>query len=386
MEFTRLIRALAVVLLFSVLSLFACVLYVGDNRIANNDIPDSFDTDENGEAIREQSNKQTNGLEEVIAPMTEVELKDFKQIERDKDNVAKYNRVIASQEADVKGSYSGNSRIVIPGFTGVFGEVTTDSDNSDDVQIIYMGIASAERDELWKSGKLNEDGTLKEELTPELIDEYGIEIDEGIEHSIGKVGIWGIDVSKYNKEIDWKQVKDAGVDYAIIRCGYRGASTGKLVLDPFWESNFNGAKAAGVKIGVYFFTQAVTEDEAREEANLALALTAGSKLDYPIFIDVEGYPGRASGLDAGARTNIVNAFIRTIQENGVEAGVYANKNWFTNHMYPDMFPDKTVKWLAQYNVTEPSYKGTYHMWQYSSKGNVPGIIGNVDVNQSYLDR
>lgn len=196
-------------------------------------------------------------------------------------------------------------------------------------------------------------------------------------------GIMGIDVSKWNGTIDWTAVKNSGVNYAIIRCGYRGSSTGALIQDPKFKANIQGASAAGIKVGVYFFTQAVNEVEAVEEASMALNLIKGHKLSYPVFIDVESSGGRADGIDRNTRTAVVNAFCRTIQNGGYTAGIYANKTWFESKMNTASLSGYKI-WLAQY-AAAPTYKATRHdMWQYTSKGRVSGIKGNVDMNLSYL--
>lgn len=211
------------------------------------------------------------------------------------------------------------------------------------------------------------------------------ETDEGTTTAVGMVGDFGIDVSKWNKEIDWARVKNDGAGYAIIRLGYRGSSSGALVEDPYFAYNFAQAKENGIKRGVYFFTQALTEAEAVEEASMVVALLNGEELAYPVFLDVEGSGGRADMLDADTRTKNILAFLRTIENAGYDAGVYANKNWFTNKINTDELSGYAV-WLAQYNVTEPDYEGSYHMWQYSSRGHIDGIEGNVDVNQSFLKK
>jgi len=196
-------------------------------------------------------------------------------------------------------------------------------------------------------------------------------------------GIMGIDVSKWNGTINWTAVKNSGVNYVIIRCGYRGSSTGALIQDPKFKANIQGAAAAGIKVGVYFFTQAVNEVEAVEEASMVLDLVRGYKLSYPVFIDVESSGGRADGLDRNTRTTVVNAFCRTIQNGGYKAGVYANKTWFESKMNASALSGYKI-WLAQYTAA-PTYKATrYDMWQYTSKGKVNGINGNVDMNLSYL--
>ena len=197
-------------------------------------------------------------------------------------------------------------------------------------------------------------------------------------------GSMGIDVSKWNGNIDWNAVKNSGVSYAIIRCGYRGSSTGALIEDPKFRSNIKGAKAAGLKVGVYFFSQAVNEVEAVEEASMALSLASGYGLNYPIFLDVESSGGRGDGISKETRTAVCKAFCSTVQNSGVSAGIYANKTWFTEKINTGSLTGYKI-WLAQY-ASAPTYTATrYDMWQYSSKGKVSGINGNVDMNISYLN-
>lgn len=196
---------------------------------------------------------------------------------------------------------------------------------------------------------------------------------------------FGIDVSKWNKEIDWEAVRAAGVEFAIIRCGYRGSSTGALVEDPYFYQNIEGAKKAGIKVGLYFFTQAVSVVEAVEEASMVLCLCGNRPLDYPIFIDTEGAGGngRADGLDTVTRTQVCEAFCETIESAGYRAGIYASRNWFNNRL--DMTKlDSNVIWLAEYREY-PEYEGKYQMWQYTSGGSINGIEGRVDFNISYLN-
>ena len=196
---------------------------------------------------------------------------------------------------------------------------------------------------------------------------------------------FGIDVSKYNGIIDWAKAKESGVEFAIIRCGYRGSSTGALVMDPFYEVNINGALDAGVPVGVYFFTQAVNNVEAVEEASAVLNLIGGYKLTYPVFIDTEGAGGRgrADNLEVLDRSQIVQTFCETIRNGGYTAGIYASRNWFNNKLDVTKLSADNVTWLAEYD-DKPTYGGTYQLWQYSSAGRVNGIEGNVDMNISYL--
>ena len=218
----------------------------------------------------------------------------------------------------------------------------------------------------------------------------GRQVIQGAEYKFNDNGVldtgsghMGIDVSKWNGGIDWKAVKNSGVSYVIIRCGYRGSTTGALIEDPKFRSNIQGAQNAGLKVGVYFFTQAVNEVEAVEEASMVLSLIKGYNISYPVFLDVEASNGRGDAISADTRTAVCRAFCQTIQNSGYKAGIYANKTWFTSYMNTPSLTGYKI-WLAQY-AAAPSYTRTkYDMWQYSSKGKVSGISGNVDMNISYL--
>ncbi|MGN0277871.1 MAG: GH25 family lysozyme [Lachnospiraceae bacterium] len=195
----------------------------------------------------------------------------------------------------------------------------------------------------------------------------------------------GIDVSKWNKEIDWQAVKEEGIEFAIIRCGYRGAASGALVIDPMYEENIKGAIDAGIPVGVYFFTQAINDVEAVEEASMVIHLIEDYDVDYPVFLDSEsaGGKGRADKLDAEERTKIHEAFLETVSAAGYETGIYASKNWLNDRInMTDLSTYKT--WLAEY-ADVPSYDEYYHMWQYTSKGTVDGIETHVDLNLCYMN-
>ena len=218
----------------------------------------------------------------------------------------------------------------------------------------------------------------------------GEQVIQGIKYTFGSdgkmssgSGTMGIDVSKHNGNIDWNAVKNSGVSFVIIRCGYRGSSTGVLVEDPMFRSNIKGAKAAGLKVGVYFFCQAVNEVEAVEEASMAVSLVSGYGLDMPIFLDVESANGgRGDKISKETRTAVCKAFCQTVQNSGYSAGIYANKTWFNEKINTGSLTSYKI-WLAQYAST-PTYTTTrYDMWQYSSKGKISGISGDVDLDIRY---
>ena len=196
----------------------------------------------------------------------------------------------------------------------------------------------------------------------------------------------GIDVSRWNEEINWNKVKDAGIKYAIIRAGYRGSVTGTLVEDWYFKENVEGAAAAGIPVGLYFFTQATNEVEAVEEASMVLTLCKDYDITYPIFIDTEGAGGngRADALDTKTRTAVCLAFCETIRRAGYEAGIYASRNWFNKNIDTAVLTDDIYIWLAEYGDAV-TYDKKYHIWQYTSSGRVLGIEGRVDLNLSYLE-
>lgn len=219
----------------------------------------------------------------------------------------------------------------------------------------------------------------------------GTQIIQGVTYNFGSDGAiqtsvngskFGIDISRHNGKIDWNAVKSSGVDYVIIRCGYRGSSSGALITDQNFQSNIKGATAAGLKVGIYVFSQAINEVEAVKEASLAVSLAKGYKLTYPIFIDTESSGGRADKIDVATRTAVVNAFCQTVQSAGYQAGIYASKSWFETKLSMGSIGNYRI-WLAQY-AAAPTYSGRYDMWQYSSKGTISGINGKVDLNLSYL--
>ncbi len=195
-------------------------------------------------------------------------------------------------------------------------------------------------------------------------------------------GTLGIDVSKWNGNIDWNAVKNSGVSYVIIRCGYRGSTTGAMIEDPKFKTNIQGALNAGLKVGIYFFSQAVNEVEAVEEASMTIGLIKKYNISYPVFLDVEPSGGRADGIDRNTRTQVIKAFCETIKNSGYTPGVYANKTWLNSYMNAGELSSYKI-WLAQYN-TAPTYTGKFDMWQYSSKGQVSGISGHTDMNLSYM--
>ena len=195
----------------------------------------------------------------------------------------------------------------------------------------------------------------------------------------------GIDVSFYNEDINWQAVKAYGIDYAIIRVGGRTWEQGKLYYDSRALEYLQKAQTAGLKIGVYFYSTAIDELEAVQEASLALEVVNGRSLDMPIYIDMEYsgmYPdARADKLDIATRTEILTAFCETIENSGYRAGVYSGEYFYRDNIDFNAIAQYNI-WLANYTANNnlPTYSKRYDMWQFTDSGQVKGINGGVDMN------
>lgn len=190
----------------------------------------------------------------------------------------------------------------------------------------------------------------------------------------------GVDVSYWQGIIDWQQVRQAGVEFAILRLGWRGSEQGVLAEDDYAQSNYTGAKDAGLLVGGYFFSQAITPEEAIEEAKYALDIIDGWELDMPIVFDWEYIDQTARTADVDIDTLIAcsKAFCQTIADAGYEAMVYFNLDRVRDLSYLQELSDYQF-WLAMYDrPMEFAYK--VDMWQYSCTGTVPGIDADVDLN------
>ena len=198
---------------------------------------------------------------------------------------------------------------------------------------------------------------------------------------------FGVDVSKYQKNIDWEQIKKAGVSFVIVRIGYRGyGASGTLVLDPMFEEHFTNVKNAGLKVGVYFFSQATTEEEAKEEAFACAYVLNGRKLDYPIFFDTEASgasngSGRADGLGMEDRTKCAIAFCEEVKAQGYKPGVYASTLWYRKRIDLNRLKKYTI-WNAHYGVASSPIDCA--LWQGTCTARLPGYKGDMDVNISYI--
>lgn len=200
--------------------------------------------------------------------------------------------------------------------------------------------------------------------------------------------VYGIDVSYYQGNIDWKKVKNSGVEFVIIRVGYRGyGSAGTLVEDPKFKTYLDGATKAGLKVGVYFYTQAITTAEAKAEAKFVLDRIKGYSLQMPVYYDIESVDydtGRldSAGLSKAQKTALCTAFCDTIIKSGYSAGVYANYTWLNYYIDGAGLGRKYPIWLAHY-TSNTNYDQRMDMWQYSGSGTVSGISAYTDVNVWY---
>lgn len=190
--------------------------------------------------------------------------------------------------------------------------------------------------------------------------------------------IKGIDVSTFQGNIDFKKVKKSGIDFVIIRAGYGREVSQK---DAKFEQNYKNAKAAGLKVGAYWYSYADSVEDAKREAKVCAEVIKGKQFEYPIYFDLE----EKSQFDMGKEfcSNLVKAFCNALEKAGYWAGLYCSKYYLNNYV-TDEVAKRYAVWVAQYN-DECTYKKPYGMWQYSSEGKVNGISGNVDMDYAYVD-
>ena len=198
----------------------------------------------------------------------------------------------------------------------------------------------------------------------------------------GTKALAGVDVSTYNGDIDWAAVKADGISFAMIRLGFRGyGESGKLVLDDKFIQNIQGATQAGLDVGVYFFSQAITVDEAEEEAEFVLSALEGYSVTYPVVFDLEAIDydaARTDNLTVETATQVTQAFCQRIAQAGYRPMIYGNVAWMMDCINLTQLTQYEL-WLAQYQST-PTFPYQFHLWQYSHQGTVAGIQGNVDLN------
>lgn len=186
----------------------------------------------------------------------------------------------------------------------------------------------------------------------------------------------GIDVSAHQGKIDWKKVN---AEFAILRAGF-----GKVISqkDEQYEANYSGAKAAGIPIGAYWYSYAMTPDEARQEADVFLEVSKGKQFEYPVYFDIEEQKQLALGKEKVSA--IIKAFLEKVEKAGYWVGLYMSASPLTDCVTDDI-KNRYAVWVANVGVSKPAYSGTYGMWQYSWKGSVSGINGDVDMDYAYVD-
>ncbi len=205
----------------------------------------------------------------------------------------------------------------------------------------------------------------------------------------------GIDVARYQGTIDWSQVADSGVQFAMIRVGYRSIADGIITEDVNARYNLQEAAAEGIPIGAYFFSTAVTEEEAKEEAAWTADILSGYPITYPVVYDCENFndpESRQYNMTRAERTTVALTFLETIESLGYQAMFYGSKNdlQFENSWETSRIEDKYKIWIAQYpeipypETAHSSYVGEHHMWQYDTQGSIPGIDQPVDLNVAYF--
>lgn len=203
----------------------------------------------------------------------------------------------------------------------------------------------------------------------------------------------GIDVSSHQGNIDWKKVKDSGVDFVIIRLGYRGyGESGKILIDKYFEKHYEGARAAGLEVGVYFFSQAINLDEVKEEAEFVFKNIEDKEISYPIVYDLEKIKdnsARTDNLTIEEITNMSLEFCKLVEEKGYTPSVYGNSKTFTTKMELEKF-NKYNKWYAGYpeagNYDYPLYPYEFDLWQYTETGTIPGVNTKVDINIQFIKK
>ena len=189
--------------------------------------------------------------------------------------------------------------------------------------------------------------------------------------------VYGIDVSRYQGDIDWAQVAASGVKFALLRAGSQNNSG--PYIDPYFERNYANAKAAGIAVGAYIYTYAETEAEQNDEILTILPALEGKTFEYPVFVDVEDKS--LTGIGKAALTHLVKRYMDIIDQKGFVPGWYSDTNYINSYLCPEVLADYPL-WVADYR-SSLGYTGDYHIWQYTSSGTVPGISGKVDLNRDY---
>ncbi len=201
-----------------------------------------------------------------------------------------------------------------------------------------------------------------------------------------EISFVGVDLSKYQEYVDFAKLKKAGIDFCMLRVGARGYGTGELVLDAYFQENIKRASDAGLEIGVYFFSQAVTVEEAKEEANMVIEYIEDYDVNYPVVFDMEYIPNdtaRVEQLSKEEKTLITQAFLELVELEGYTPMIYGKKEWLLTKIDLGKLVGYDI-WLADYSDI-PDYPYQFSMWQYTNQGKVDGVSGKVDLNISFID-
>ena len=188
----------------------------------------------------------------------------------------------------------------------------------------------------------------------------------------------GIDVSKYQGKIDFQKVKDSKIEFVIIRAGYGKDASQK---DPYFETNYTNAKAAGLNVGTYWYSYALTEDDVKKEAKAFMKVIAGKQFEYPVYLDLEYLNQLKNGKDFCS--NVVRCFCGTLEKHKYFAGLYMSRFYLQTYIYPEV-AEKYSLWIAEYG-DKCRYNHPYDMWQKSDACQVNGISGNVDLDECYVN-
>ena len=197
--------------------------------------------------------------------------------------------------------------------------------------------------------------------------------------------IKGMDISVYQSKIsvaNFQKAKKAGIQFVILRLGYTGSAKYECKVDSVFENNYKNAIAAGLPIGIYYYSLANSKSEGKREANFVIKHLEGKKISWPVYIDMEDSAHRQYKCSKSTLAQVCDGWCEVIAAAGYTPGVYASTSWFNNKI--GTIAEPHTKWVAQY-YRECQYKGKYDIWQYSSSEGVPGISSKTDVNWAYKD-
>lgn len=223
---------------------------------------------------------------------------------------------------------------------------------------------------------------VKEESDDKKKEEKKIDISDIIDNHKTENTKIGIDVSKWNEEVDWEKVKDAGVEFVMIRMGYQTKYDGEYVIDPYFIQNIEGAKSVGLPVGIYFYSYAKNVNQAKKQAEWVRDNLKNYNIDLPVAFDWESWSSfNTTGMSFYTINKAANVFLDTLSDAGYKGMLYSSKSYLEKIWYPTEYET----WLAQYN-TRVTYDGEYSIWQMTENGKVDGIKGDVDINVMYLNK